>query len=169
MIYVTVGTMFMDFPRLIGKMDVIAHETNEPVIVQIGLGGTLPRHCEYFRFRPREDVLALQREARVIVCHAGIGSVLDAMEAGRPLIVVPRLKKFREHVTEHQMEVAEAVQRRGWGRMVLDIDELPGACAQPPEPPARHVPSRHRLVGAVREMIERVAASRELARQRQVK
>lgn len=169
MIYVTVGTMFMDFPRLIRKMDAIASDTREHIIVQIGLGSTLPEHCEHFRFRPREDVLALQREARVIVSHAGIGSVLDAMEAGRPLIVVPRRKKFREHVTEHQMEVAEAVQRRGWGRMVLDIEELAGACANPPQPAARHVPSRHRLIGAVREMIERVAASQQLAQQRQVK
>ena len=94
MIYVTVGTMFLDFPRLILKMDEIAQDTGERVIVQIGLGPTLPKHCEHFGFRPHEEVLAIQREARVIVCHAGIGSVLDALEARRPFIVVPRLAKY---------------------------------------------------------------------------
>lgn len=159
-IYVTVGTMFLDFPRLILKMDDIAGETGERVVIQIGMGKTYPRHCEYFDFRPHDEVLALQREARVIVCHAGIGSALDALQARRPLIVVPRRKRFREHMTDHQLDVAEAVQRRGWGRMILDIDELPSACASPPPVPASYQPSRERLVGAVREMVERVAAGK---------
>ena len=65
MIYVTVGTMFLDFPRLILRADEIAAETGERVLVQIGLGKTLPEHCEYFDFKPRDEVLAISSARRV--------------------------------------------------------------------------------------------------------
>lgn len=159
MIYVTVGTMFLDFPRLIRKMDDIARKTNERVVVQTGLGTTFPEYCEHFDFKSREEVLALQREARVIVCHAGIGSVMDALRARRPAIVVPRLKKFNEHMTDHQIDVARAVESRRWGRMVFDIDDLDEACAKPPPVPENYRPATARLVSAVRDAIERVAAN----------
>lgn len=160
MIYATVGTMFLDFPRLIHALDAVARDTGRRVLVQIGLGTTVPEHCEYFDFKPRAEVLALQREAEVVVAHGGIGCVLDALEARRPLVIVPRRKAFHEHLTDHQLEVAEAVQRRGWGRMVLDIAELADACAHPPATPPSYRPAKHRLVAAVREAVERAAASR---------
>ena len=160
MIYVTVGTMFLDFPRLISQMDRIARDTGERVVIQTGLGTVLPEHCEHFPFKPRDDVIELQRQARLIVCHAGIGSVMDALAVGRPLIVVPRLQRFNEHMNDHQRDIARAVDRRGWGRMVCDMDELAEACAHPPPAPSHYAPAKQRLVAAVREMVERVAATK---------
>ena len=157
MIYVTVGTMFLDFPRLIGAMDAIAANTGERVVVQIGLGKTFPEHCEHFGFKPREEVLALQREARVIVCHAGIGSVLDALHVRRPFIVVPRRKRFNEHMNDHQMDLAQAIERRGWGLAVYNIEDLPTACATPKPFPAHYQPGKEPLVAAVRGFVEQVA------------
>lgn len=161
MVYVTVGTMFLDYPRLIHKMDAIAKKTGEEIIIQVGLGPTHPEHCEYFDFKPREEILQLQRGARAIVCHAGIGSVMDALEARRPVIVVPRLKKFKEHLNDHQLELAEAIEKRGWGRMILDMDDLEDAVANPPAVAENYRPSKHRLIATVRDKVERVAAAKE--------
>ena len=94
----------------------------------------------------------------MIVSHAGIGSVLDALTAKRPLVVVPRLRRFNEHMTDHQMDVAEAVQSRGWGRMVLDMADLAEACASPQPVPQSYRPAKSRLISAVRDVVERVAA-----------
>lgn len=160
MIYVTVGTLFLDFPRLINKMDAIAQASDEPVIMQTGLSTTLPKHCEHFDFKSRDDVMALQRQARVVVCHAGIGCVIDALQARRPLIAVPRRKELKEHMTDHQLDIARAVQRRGWGRMILDVAELDDACANPPAVPESYAPAKQRLIEAVRQDITRVAALR---------
>jgi len=157
MIYVTVGTMFLDFPRLIRAMDTVAADTEERVIVQVGLGTTLPLHCEHFEFKPRDEVLAIQREARVIVCHAGIGSVLDALHVRRPFIVVPRRRKFGEHMNDHQMDLAKAVERRGWGTAVYDTEELPRACGAPKPFPAAYQPGKAQLVAAVRDFVRQVA------------
>ncbi len=154
MIYVTLGTMYLDFPRLVRRIDAIAAETGEKTIIQTGLGKTLPQHCEHFDFKPREEAMALQRESRIIICHAGIGSVIDALEAGRPLLVVPRLKRFREHNNDHQVDLARAVQARGWGRMILDTNDLDEACAQPPPAHKNYTPDKPRLIDAVRETIQ---------------
>lgn len=156
MIYATVGTMFLDFPRLIHALDAIARDTSEEVVIQIGLGKTFPQHCTHFDFKPREAVLALQRDARVIVCHAGIGSVIDALESRKPFLVVPRLKRFNEHMSDHQIEIAEAVQRRGWGRAIMDITDLPQACATPPPVPTQYRPARDRLIAAIRTNVEEI-------------
>lgn len=160
MIYVTVGTMFLDFSRLIEKMDEIALATDEEVVVQLGLSTTIPVHCVHFDFKPHEEVLALQRRARVIVAHGGIGAALDALAVRRPLIVVPRLKRFGEHLNDHQVEIADAIARRGWGQAVLEIAELAEACRTPPGVPEGYAPASAPLIGAVRAMVARVAADK---------
>ncbi len=154
MIYVTIGTMHLGFPRLIRKVDEIADATGEKIIVQTGLDEELPEHCDHFDLKPREEVEAIQREARVIVAHAGIGSVIDALKAGRPLVVVPRLKKFREHNNDHQLDLARAVERRGWGRVVTQLDELADACANPPPAHENYSPAKEEMIRAVRAAIE---------------
>ena len=54
----------------------------------------------------RIALLTIQREARVIVCHAGIGCIQDALEVKRSLLVVPRLRRFNEHMNDHQVDLA---------------------------------------------------------------
>ena len=158
MIYVTLGTMFLDFQRLVDAMDAIAQETEEQVVIQLGMSSCRPKHCAWFDFLPREDVLEIQRHARVIVGHAGIGTALDAMSVGRPFVIVPRLKRFKEHMNDHQIEIADAIERRGWGAKILDMADLAAACADPPPVPSAYRPNKGPLVDAVRDMVERIAA-----------
>jgi UDP-N-acetylglucosamine transferase subunit ALG13 len=159
-IYVTVGTMFLDFPRLIHAMDAIAAATGERVVIQRGMGSTDAAHCEVFDFKSHEEVMALNREARVVVTHAGIGCVRDAMNARRPLIVVPRLLAHGEHMSDHQLDIAHAVERRGWGRIVLDVAELADACAAPPPAVADYTPDRARLIESIRGKVMQVARAK---------
>lgn len=161
MIYVTVGTMFLDFPRLIHAMDAIACDTGEQVIVQTGMGRTLPQHCEHFAFKPREEVLDIQQRARIVVCHAGIGCVSDALRMKRPLIVVPRLKRYNEHMNDHQLELARAVEARGWGRVIHDVRDLPEACANPPAAHANYTPASGPLIADIESFVESIAARKQ--------
>lgn len=156
-IYVTVGTMFLDFARLLKKMDEIALKTGERVIIQTGLSKTPLEHAEHFDFKNHEETLELQRGARLIVCHAGIGALRDALESGCPFIVVPRRHCRGEHTNDHQLELAEAVKRRGWGRVVMEMDELEAACASPTPAPAAYRPAREGLLAAVRRMVDRIS------------
>lgn len=160
MIYVTLGTMFLGFDRLVEAADAIAVDTGEQVIVQLGLSPRRPAHCAWFDFLPHASCLEIQRHARVIVGHAGIGTAMDALQVQRPFVIVPRLKRYNEHMNDHQMEIAEAVERRGWGRMVVDMAELPLACAVPPEVAEGYAPNKAPLLAAVRKMVDRVAEGR---------
>tara|TARA_R110001592_G_scaffold229543_2_gene486220 strand:- start:157 stop:645 length:489 start_codon:yes stop_codon:yes gene_type:complete len=161
MIYVTLGTMFLDFERLIDAVDHIARDTEEQVIVQLGLSVCRPAHCAWFEFLPRGEVLEIQRHARVIVGHAGIGTALDALSVGRPFITVPRLKRFNEHMNDHQREIADAIERRGWGRKVEEMGELAALCANPPPVPSSYRPNKAPLLAAVKSMVDRVAGKIE--------
>jgi UDP-N-acetylglucosamine transferase subunit ALG13 len=149
--------MFLDFPRLIQAMDAIARDTGEQVVMQTGMSKLRPAHCAWFDFWPHERVLALQQHARVVVAHAGIGVTLDALHARSPLILVPREKARGEHMNDHQRDIAEAVDRRGWGRMITDMGALPDACAAPPPIPGSYRPAKAPLIAAVRAMAVRVA------------
>lgn len=157
MIFVTLGTMYLDFPRLVDAMDEIARDSGEDVVIQTGMAQRNPQYARHFAFAPREEIHELIRQSRVVVTHAGIGSVIDVLRAGRPLVVVPRLKRYGEHNNDHQLDLAEAIVRRGWGRMVTDIRELPDACRQPPSPCAHYQPAKTPLVEAIRETIRGAA------------
>lgn len=57
-------------------------------------------------FVPAAELDAAIRDADLVVSHAGIGSALTAMEAGRSPVIVPRDPGHGEHVDDHQLQVA---------------------------------------------------------------
>lgn len=110
MIYVTVGSHYQGFDRLVRKMDEISGKIDEKVIMQIGQTKYRPLNAEYFDFDGRShEIERLNREARIVVSHAGVGSIITALKQGTPIIVVPRLKRFNEVIDDHQMEIADAI------------------------------------------------------------
>ncbi len=60
---------------------------------------------------PSELAEALRR-ADVVVTHAGAGSVLDALAAGRCPVIVPRRRAAGEVVDDHQVEFGEHLTSR---------------------------------------------------------
>lgn len=53
------------------------------------------------------------QEADLVVAHAGAGSALSALEAGRAPVLVPRRKAQGENIDDHQVLVAGELARRG--------------------------------------------------------
>jgi UDP-N-acetylglucosamine transferase subunit ALG13 len=52
-------------------------------------------------------------EAAGIIAHAGMGTVLCALELGKPLLIVPRRASLGEHRNEHQMATARRLAELG--------------------------------------------------------
>lgn len=128
MIFVTVGNHNQGFDRLIKKMDEIAGITDEQVIMQIGYTTYKPVNAEYFSFLESfEEILRLNREARVVVSHAGAGSIVTALKEKTPVIVVPRLKKYNEHMNDHQLEIAKAMSENKNVIVIYDVENLEGS------------------------------------------
>ncbi|MGH8994518.1 MAG: glycosyltransferase [Acidimicrobiales bacterium] len=53
-----------------------------------------------------DELLRAMEEADVVIAHAGIGSALMAMRAGKCPVLMPRQRAHREHVDDHQKEIA---------------------------------------------------------------
>ncbi|MHC1578885.1 MAG: glycosyltransferase, partial [Dehalococcoidia bacterium] len=100
------------FERLVREMDRIAGELDEEVVMQIGSTDYEPKNCQYFKFMAADEMEKLYARARVVVCHAGIGSILTVLKYSKPLILVPRMKRYGEHIDDHQLEIAREMESR---------------------------------------------------------
>lgn len=119
------GNHNQGFDRLIKKMDDIASRIDEKVIMQTGYTGYKPKNADYFSFLDSfEEIRKLNRDARVVVSHAGVGSIITALEEGTPVVIVPRRKKYDEHTDDHQLEIAEAMANNPKIKVVYDVVDL---------------------------------------------
>ncbi|WP_188945646.1 glycosyltransferase [Polymorphobacter multimanifer] len=105
-VFVSVGSM-MPFERLVHAMDAFAQAHPDlDVLIQIGRGRTEPAHARWLRLMPPAAYKAHVVGSRLFVAHAGMGSIISAIEAGKPLLMLPRRQALGEHNTEHQMATA---------------------------------------------------------------
>lgn len=110
MILVTVGTHNRGFDRLVRAADEMAYKMEEPVTIQYGSAAYEPLHTSRsFRFTTSQEMEELASQARLIVMHAAAGSLILALRLGKPLVVVPRLRKYKEVMDDHQIQLANAL------------------------------------------------------------
>ena len=106
MIFATVGTQ-LPFDRLVSTLDQWASsQSQSEVFAQIGDSKYCPRYIQWRRFLQPEEYNARLQQASVIVAHAGIGSILSALELGKRAIIMPRMSKWGEHRNDHQLATA---------------------------------------------------------------
>src|SRR5574339_127667 len=117
MILVTVGTEQYPFNALMNWVEVLIHEgfidPNEEVVVQYGSSSKLPDRVKVYKRLPESQFKALLDQARVVISHCGEGSVLLLESLGKPFVLVPRTKRFGEHVDDHQLEMADVIEKQG--------------------------------------------------------
>ena len=120
MIFVTVGTNEARFERLLAAVACL--RVDEPVFVQHGhSSATAPPGAEVVDFLGFEEMIETMRRARVIVTHAGVGSMMVALAQGKRPVVVPRLHAFGEAVDDHQLQLG----RRFAGAGIVTLVEEP--------------------------------------------
>lgn len=127
MIFITVGTHTQQFNRLLEKIDeLVGNRTiKEKVVAQIGYSTYKPKHYSYFKFAEEDRIQELFANSRLIITHAGAGSIITGLIHKKSLIVVPRLAKFGEHVNDHQLEIATAFELQRKVLVCRSIDDLP--------------------------------------------
>jgi UDP-N-acetylglucosamine transferase subunit ALG13 len=81
-----------------------------------------------------DELAGALRQADVVVTHAGVGATLDALDAGRCPIVVPRRPTAGEQVDDHQLQLAAELERRGLAISCtcseLSLETLAGAASR---------------------------------------
>ena len=107
MILVTVGTQ-LPFDRLLEAIDAWAIQTpGQEIIAQIGVSKFMSPRFEIVPIVDTETFRKLANNADVLVAHAGMGSILTAIEMAKPVIIMPRRADLGEHRNDHQMATAE--------------------------------------------------------------
>ena len=154
MIFVTTGTC-EPFDRLLRAVDRL--ETDEPIVAQCGASTVRPRRARCLDFIAFDELTRYVEEARVVVTHGGVGSVLVAIRAGRRPIVVARSRRFGDAVDDHQLPFARRMHEAGRILLLEDADDLTSAVeAEAPAPATGDLKSlglvtdlRRYLTGAV--------------------
>ena len=124
MIFVTVGAQF-PFPRLIAAMDAwAAAHPDVPVFAQIGTTEPEPRHLEWTRFLDAAPFRERVEASRVIVAHAGMGTILTALELAIPIVVMPRRADLGEHRNDHQLATVDRFGAMGRIRVAREVHDL---------------------------------------------
>ena len=77
MIFVVTGTQ-LPFDRLIKMLDEIAPQLDEEIVAQVNGSQYLPHHVNTIDILPPDEFDKLFKRARLIVAHAGIGTIISA-------------------------------------------------------------------------------------------
>ena len=130
MILVTLGTQDKPFKRLILSVEKQIREgrIKEKVIVQNGTTKyetNLPKEkMELIDFIPEGEFNKYIEEASLIITHAGVGSIIESLNKNKKVIAVARLKRYREHVNDHQKQIVENFADKGYIIPLDNVDDL---------------------------------------------
>lgn len=122
MIVVTTGTNERPFDRLVRAAAALA--IDEQLLVQYGSSRVAHGEGEWVDFLSFEDLADAMRRARVVVSHAGVGSIMLARSCGKTPIVVPRLLARAEAVDDHQLHLGRRLAALGLLTLIEDESRL---------------------------------------------
>ena len=125
MIVVTVGTNEAPFDRLLRAFD--GHPVDEELLVQHGPSAIRPAGAECVEFLSYDELTDAIARARVVVTHAGVGSIMTALANGKRPVVLPRLRRFGEAVDDHQVALGRRLDEAGLVSLVESADDVLGA------------------------------------------
>lgn len=135
MIFISVGTHEAPFDRLLRAVDEL--QLDEQIIIQHGPSRVRSAGAVESEFLSFDEVVDYIRQARAVVMHAGVGSVMISLANGKRPIVMPRMHRYGEHVDDHQLELARRLEANGLVTVVEDAAALAESLARPTEPPGR--------------------------------
>ena len=114
MILVLLGTQNNDFHRLLDEIErnINLGNIDEEVIVQAGFTKYKSNEMKIFNMMPQEELNELVKKADLIITHAGVGSIEMSLKNNKKVITVPRLKKYGEHVNDHQKDIQQEFNKK---------------------------------------------------------
>lgn len=126
MIFVTLGSQKFQFNRLLEKMDELVEKEiiKDEIFAQIGVSDYNPKHFSYKRFLNREEFQQQIQFCDIVITHGGTGTIINAVKQEKKVIAIPRLKKYGEHVDDHQIQLIKEFSDMNFILACYDIEEL---------------------------------------------
>jgi beta-1,4-N-acetylglucosaminyltransferase len=128
--FVSVGNATQSFSRLIDAVVKIAPRLPQPVVMQHGNTALKGTECIAQPFMDMEKFGCLMSQSQLLILHAGAGSVIHALQAGKVPVVMPRRAKYGEIVDDHQLEFAQTLAAAGKIVLAEEAQDLTEAVAE---------------------------------------
>lgn len=128
------GTQNNSFHRLLDQIEQLIEKEviQEEVIVQAGYTKYKSKNMEIFDLIPKDEIKRYQQEASYIITHGGAGSIITSLKLDKKVIAVPRKHEYDEHVNNHQEEIVELFNKKGYILGINDVSELEDAIKKIP-------------------------------------
>jgi N-acetylglucosaminyldiphosphoundecaprenol N-acetyl-beta-D-mannosaminyltransferase len=113
-LFVPLGTQKFPFNRLVCALNTLVEQglyKPEEIVMQSAVYDINPVFTHY-RLISFERFNELMEKAELVITHSGVNSIISCMRLQKPLVIVPRLKKYGEHVDDHQKEIAEVMKQK---------------------------------------------------------
>jgi len=160
-LFVPLGTQKFPFNRLVESLNALVRDgkyTPGEIVIQSSVYEERPLF-KFLKMIPNDQFNDLIHRAETVLTHSGVNSIITCMRLHKPLVIVPRMKKYGEHVDNHQIEIANLMHERFGVSMVTDMNELEAALISPATRNYKPwIPDSLRLVRALRADIDRLAA-----------
>lgn len=123
MIFICVGSREHPFDRLLKKIDELIETKviREDVFAQVGKSTYTPKNYKYSEFIADDLFEKYLKDARVVITHGGTGSIVKSLVRHKKVIAVTRLKKYGEHVDDHQKQIVNLFTKQG---VLLGVEEM---------------------------------------------
>lgn len=129
MVLVLLGTQNNSFHRLLEEIEKLKNKgiIKDKVIVQAGHTKYESKQMELLDLIPKEKLDKYINESDIIITHGGVGSIISAIKENKKTIAVPRLHKYNEHVNDHQKQIVQMFNKKGYIIGLEDVAELEDA------------------------------------------
>lgn len=157
MILVLLGTFHIAFKRPLIAIEKLCQEgkLQEDIVVQ---NGHTQFSSPYFELRPFMEPSALEQlydKARLVITHAGTGSIIKGLKKGKKVIAIPRLHKLGEHIDDHQQEILHEFAQSGYLLPWNDTDLLETILQQAEDfTPRPYLSRKEHIVGYLKEYLD---------------
>jgi UDP-N-acetylglucosamine transferase subunit ALG13 len=156
MIFATIGTQ-APFDRFVKMLDDLCKGLDEDVVVQTIKSEYVPQNVKCVDFLPPDVFAEYFNKARMVIAHAGMGTILSALKQDKPIIVVPRLACLKEHRNDHQIATAMRMDELGYVYVAYDKKQLKDLMMQKDLKPLKHIGNQasESLVESLTEFIDK--------------
>jgi UDP-N-acetylglucosamine transferase subunit ALG13 len=126
LIFLTVGTWRAGYDRLVEAVDELVSNRSitDEVIAQTGYSSYEPKHMTVIKFCSPEEFVDLISRARLVISHAGMGTIIETVKQTKPVVVVPRKAELGEVDNDHQFVTAKQLEKEGKILVAYEIDKL---------------------------------------------
>jgi len=121
-IFVITGTNGPPFDRLMRAVETL--DADEEILVQPGPSAIRPVNARCTPYFSLQETVEHIKNARLVVSHGGVGSVLNCLANGKRPLVVPRRSCYGEVTDDHQIPFGRRLDREGLVVFVPRPEEL---------------------------------------------